>query len=152
MFKYINDLTLALTKVARALKTGAAFIVLFASREVWRQGHIEILCAQRFAKVNHVARYAYTLAMRRLSFGYNKGGKSAAESSRNAHGWIDAWTFYRTFTEVTRLASPNFEINDYGADYMHFQFERHAPLCHISPWPVFVPISRRAVDGLAGLV
>ena len=94
------------------------------SREVWREGHIGIPFAHRFAKGNFGPSYIYVLAMRNLGCGYNKGDKSEVSWSRDALEWIDKWTFYRPLADIHRLIRPYANIRDFGADYLLYRLER----------------------------
>lgn len=155
VFEHIEDLTLPILEIRRVLKHDGALILLFPSREVWREGHIGIPFAHRFAKGDGGLRHGYALTLRRLGLGYNKGDKSPTQWTRDALSWIDQWTFYRPLDEIHRLIEPHFKVRDFGGDYLAYRLRQHPVFRWTAPlaaWAPFRPALGAATFYLAGLV
>lgn len=155
VFEHIESLARPVEEIGRVLRPGGSFVLLFPSLEVWREGHIGIPFAHRFAKGDNRARYVYTLAMRRLGFGYFKAGMPPAQWAHDKLAWLDAWTFYRPLAEIRTLLEPEFEGSDYGAHYLAWRLGHHPVLKSLAPLTrlaVLRPLCAAATFRLAGVV
>jgi SAM-dependent methyltransferase len=105
VFEHVIDLERVLREIHRVLKTNGVLLALFPSRDVIREGHIGIPLAHWFPKGSRV-RYWYTLALRSLGLGLDKGGRTRVEWTEHWLDWLDRFTFYRSY----RVIRDTFEL------------------------------------------
>lgn len=140
VFEHIDDFTLPLREITRVLRPGGVFINLFPSIVVWREGHIGIPFAHWFGKTS-IWRFPYTLALRRLGAGYNKGSYDPSSWAKVNLDWIDKWTFYKPKDRVLRLFREEFNVVDFAQDYFCYRMRRH-PRLHFLAGMFELPLAR----------
>lgn len=126
VFEHIEDFTVPLEEIDRVLKPGGLFINIFPSNVVWREGHIGIPFAHWMPR--NRLRYWYTLGLRRLGAGYNKGNSAPPQWAVSCLDWLDAWTFYKPRADIERAFARHFSIEYYDADYLIRRIEQHPRL------------------------
>jgi len=118
VFEHVADLEPTVAELDRILATDGVMYHHFPGREVLREGHIGIPLAHRFSPGN--ARTGYTLALRTLGAGYPKSLPPRAWTRRSL-AWLDAYTFYRPYSEIAHVFGKRFVIRGREADYCRFR-------------------------------
>ena len=132
VFEHIADLETALAEIRRVMKPGAVLFAIFPSREIFREVHIGIPFAHRFRKDSKF-RNAYTLLLRSLRFGYDKGGRSAKLWTTQSLESIDQGTHYRTIAELRDQFSGYFKIDFIERDYIRYRLSHHSLFSGMAP-------------------
>jgi len=154
VFEHIVDLETALTEIHRVMKPGGVLLAIFPSREIIREVHIGIPFAHRFRKDSKF-RHGYTHLLRRLGFGYDKGGRSAKMWTTQSLESIDQGTRYRTIADLRDQFSRYFEIDFIEQDYIRYRLSDHKLLCGMAPLvrlPLFGKLAVSMYRRLGGVV
>ncbi len=121
VMEHVADLDADLAEIHRVLKRGGTVLSIFPSRDVWREGHIGIPFSHWFRK-NSRARFYYTWLLRSLGFGYWKEqAPSARQWACDKLAWIDAYTRYRSRTEIFRAYDRYFSNELREPDYIRYR-------------------------------
>lgn len=124
VFEHVDRLSQAVDEIHRVLKDDGIAYHHFPSREVIREGHIGIPLAHRLPPGD--LRYAYTVALRRFGFGYNKGDSPPDVWAREKLDWIDRYCFYRPYAELSEAFARHFAIRHREIDYCRFRARSRA--------------------------
>ncbi len=154
VFEHVPDMEPALGEICRVLVPSGAFLCLFPSRDVLREGHCGIPLAHWFPKGSRI-RYPYMLVLRSLGLGYFKNGKSRRQWSRDFLRWLDDFTFYRSRSEIFEGFRGHFEdLIGVEDEYVFYRLNDHRlfSLAKISRSVPFDRLSRWFCRKLAGLV
>lgn len=115
---------------------------LFPDKSVWREGHCGIPFLHWFPKGSTVRIY-YSTIIRLCGFGHHKNDKTSLQWSRDFCNWLDRWTYYRDYSQISLELSVWFK-----------------PPVHIEPqWldlrmklPLPASVKKMIVNKLGGLV
>jgi SAM-dependent methyltransferase len=144
VMEHIEDIDAALSEIHRVLKPGGIVLSLFPDHSVWREGHCGVAFLHWFPKQSTFRIY-YTLFCTSIGFGKFTAG-SRLQWSKDVCAWLDRWTVYRTYGQITtayaKYFSPMRHIEDHWLD------SRLGPIAH--PFPTH--LKRMFVRKMAGLV
>lgn len=107
VFEHVPDLNVAVAEIARVLKPGGVMLGLFPDSNVWREGHCGIPFLHWFPKGSNVRVY-YALALRAVGLGLHHGEKSRRAWAEDFCLWLDNWTYYRTYRDITASLQKHF--------------------------------------------
>jgi SAM-dependent methyltransferase len=131
VMEHVEDLEATLAEIRRVLAPGGSVLSIFPSRDVWREGHIGIPFAHWFRKGSRV-RFAYTLTLRGLGFGYWK--EQAPTRRRWAADkleWLDTYTRYRSREEILAAYGRWFTNEFREVEYIRYRLRD-------KPWRAFL--------------
>ena len=154
VFEHVPNMEPALSEICRVLVPNGAFLCLFPSRDVLREGHCGIPLVHWFSRESRI-RYPYMLGLRSLGLGHFKDGKSRRQWSRDFLRWLDDFTFYRRHSEILNTFRGHFEdVIGVENDYMSYRLGDlgFSSLAKISRGAPFDRLSRWFCRKLAGLV
>jgi SAM-dependent methyltransferase len=145
VMEHVEDIDAVLSEVHRVLKPGGVVLSLFPDHGVWREGHCGVPFLHWFPK-HSALRVYYAWAWRSMGFGRFTDGKSRWQWSKDFCDWLDRWTEYRSYSEISVVYSKYFgpmrHIEDDWLD------QRLGPL--VRPFPKW--LKRVFVSKMAGLV
>ena len=133
VFEHIADFRQPVSEIARVLKPGGLFVVLFPSRELWLEQHVGLPFAHRFAPGSRVQR-AYLSLAHRLGLGWQREGLSRDAWVARSVVSLREEVAYRGAREAEALFAGAFEIEERAeADWIrdrvaHSRLKRLAPL------------------------
>ncbi len=145
VLEHVSDLNAVLREIDRVLVPGGAFISLFPSKEVMREGHCGIPFVHWFARTSRV-RYHYMLLLRSLGFGYFTGNKTRSQWVLDTLDWLDKYTVYRPYGEIQQIFSNYFPtVQRIEDEYLAYRLRnnnlanlailiRHPMLHHVARW------------------
>lgn len=145
VMEHVVDLDAALVEIHRVLKAGGIVLSLFPDRSVWREGHCGVPFLHWFPKRSALRIY-YALAWRSMGFGYFTEGKSRVQWSKDFCDWIDRWTVYRSYTEISAA------YGKYFSPMQHIEDDWLSCRLRSSPRPIPKWLKRLFVNKMAGLV
>lgn len=115
VMEHVDDLDLVLSEIHRVLKKGGQVLSLFPDKGVWREGHCGLPFLHWFSKGSKLRIY-YALLLRMMGFGYHKEKhKGLYGWSEHFCGWLDKWTYYRSYSDILNT------YNKYFIDIRHFE-------------------------------
>jgi SAM-dependent methyltransferase len=129
VFEHIEDLDAVLDQLDRVLKPTGHMYHHFPSKEVLREGHIDIPLAHRFAPGR--LRTSYTTVLRAIGLGNYKDGRSIADWTAWRLSWIDDYCFYRPYTELRAAFERRYVIEHLEIEYCRFRARGRAPLAQV---------------------
>jgi SAM-dependent methyltransferase len=145
VMEHVEDIDAVLCEIHRVLKPGGLVLSLFPDHGIWREGHCGVPFLHWFPK-HSAFRIYYALAWRSIGFGHFTEGKSRFQWSKDFCDWLDDWTVYRSYKEVSaayeKYFAPMQHIEDDWLD------KRLGPLV----WPFPKQLKRVFVKKMAGLV
>ncbi len=153
VMEHVDDLDFTLKEIARVLKPSGELLTLFPAIEVIREGHCGIPFAHWFSS-HSKWRYPYMRLMRGIGLGYFKETKSQHEWVLNFMDWLDKYTVYRSYTNISQsFARNSFAIKHYEVDYINYRLLNkgiYLPgfLKKSASWRVFASIYCRLMGGL----
>jgi SAM-dependent methyltransferase len=153
VIEHIEDLDAVLTELCRVLKPGGVTLHLFASRDIWREGHSGIPFLHWFDKGSKL-RYLYAFGLRRLGFGRDKGARSPEQWTKNKLFELDNYCFYRDRSTIKETFARHFTVELIEDDYISLRLGISG-LRMISPIVRFFPFKQVAKElfrKLGGLV
>lgn len=100
VLEHVEDIDSVLAEIHRVLKTGGQVLSLFPDKYVWREGHCGIPFLHWFPKGSKNRVY-YAAFLRLLGMGHFKGDKSILQWSRDFCEWLDQWTWYRNYRDIS---------------------------------------------------
>lgn len=99
--EHIEDLDNALSEIHRVLKPNGKVLNLFPERCIWREGHCGIPFLHWFPKGTQFRIY-FALVLRTFGCGYHTKGKGRLQWSKDFCLWLDKWTWYRSYDEISQ--------------------------------------------------
>jgi SAM-dependent methyltransferase len=121
VMEHVADLDGALREIGRVLRPGGELLSIFPSRDVFREGHIGIPFSHWFAKGSK-ARFYYTWALRALGLGtWKEQAPTARQWAIEKLRWIDAYTVYRSRSEIFRTYGRYFDSELREPDYIRYR-------------------------------
>lgn len=121
VLEHVEDLDAVLREIHRILRPGGTLLSLFPSRDVFREGHIGIPFSHWFPKDSR-ARFLYTWALRSLGLGtWKEQAATRRQWATDKLGWIDAYTHYRSRSEIFRSFSRYFTSELRETDYIRYR-------------------------------
>jgi len=148
VMEHVENLDTTLAEIYRVLKPGGIVLSLFPDKGVWREGHCGVPFLHWFPKRSKLRIY-YAFFMRIIGFGYfgyYTKELSRLQWSKNFCKWLDDWTVYRSYREISET---------YGKYFLPMQHieerwleSRLGTVVH----PVPVQIKRLFVNKMAGMV
>jgi SAM-dependent methyltransferase len=145
VMEHVEDIDGALAEIHRVLKQGGVVLSLFPDHRVWREGHSGVPFLHWFPKRSGFRIY-YALAWRSVGFGHFTRGKSRLQWSKDFCDWLDRWTVYRSYDEISAAYAK------YFTPMQHV--EEHWLDCRLgaSMRPLPGSLKRLFVNKMAGLV
>lgn len=119
VFEHVEDLPAVLDQLDRVLKPDGYMYHHFPSKEVLREGHIQIPLAHRFRPGRF--RTAYTMALRAIGFGNYTEGHSIAEWTEWRLRWIDGYCTYRPYAELRSEFQRRYNLTHREIEYCRFR-------------------------------
>lgn len=104
VFEHIADFDKPVAEIARVLKPGGVFVVLFPSRELWFEHHVGLPFAHRFPSP------AYFSAAHRLGLGWGREGLTREAWVARSVASMREEVAYRPAAEAEALFGRAFEI------------------------------------------
>ena len=127
VLEHVTDLDGTIAEMARVLKPGGTVLSIFPDNRMWREGHCGIPFVQHFPANRARTLYAYALCC--LGFGYFKGGKTRWQWAVDACEWLDKWTYYRSYDDITAAFERHFgPIRKLEADWLDARLGLRIPL------------------------
>jgi SAM-dependent methyltransferase len=121
VFEHVADIDLALDEIRRVLRPGGAFLNIFPSIGVIREGHCGVIGAHWLNRAPRLQR-AWLWLGRMLGAGYHKERKRAKEWARDFSHYLRTYTFYRPKVAIERAHRKRFgEIEWREPEYMAFR-------------------------------
>ncbi|MFB3827813.1 MAG: class I SAM-dependent methyltransferase [Bryobacteraceae bacterium] len=121
VMEHVDDLDAVLREIHRVLKPGGSVLSVFPSADVWREGHIGIPFSHWFRKGSRL-RFHYTWALRAAGLGtWKDQAPNARQWAINKLDWIDAYTRYRTRTEILAAYRRYFFSELCERDYIRYR-------------------------------
>jgi SAM-dependent methyltransferase len=154
VLEHIADMNAVLKEIDRVLVPGGTFISLFPSRDVIREGHCGIPFIHWFAKTGR-ARYHYMLVLRSLGLGYFTGNKSRIQWVLEMLDWLDKYTVYRPYGEISQSFSSFFPtVQRIEDEYLAYRLREDnlTNLAIVIRHPIFHHLARWLYKKLGGLV
>ncbi len=99
VFEHVDDPPKALAEIARVLKPGGVFLVLFPDKSAWFEGHVGLYFVHRMAVK---LAYRYMMLCHRLGFGYYHEGRSAKEWADFMSHQLATEVFYHSPADLRR--------------------------------------------------
>jgi len=119
VFEHVEDLPGVLDQLDRVLKADGRMYHHFPSKEVLREGHIQIPLAHRFRPGR--LRTAYTMALRAIGFGNYTEGHSIAEWTEWRLRWIDDYCTYRPYADLRAEFDRRYKVVHHEIEYCRFR-------------------------------
>jgi SAM-dependent methyltransferase len=138
VFEHVEDLDRALAEVRRVLRPGGAFLNLFPTSGVLREGHCGIPLAHWLTAMPAV-QTSWLFAWRALGFGHHKAGKTRRQWARDFSQWLRDYTHYRSRRSVYRSYRHRFDrVDRLEAEFLAYRLEargmrRAARLARLRP-------------------
>lgn len=154
VFEHIESLDATLREIHRVLRADGAFLNVFPTSEVWREGHIGVSFAHRLRPGSQLRR-RYVMLARALGFGKFKAGKSIATWTDDSLAWIDRWVRYKPYHVTRSQLERYFAVRHLDADYLLYRLSRHPRLALLAPLlrrPLFRPLLAWTCARLGGHV
>jgi SAM-dependent methyltransferase len=155
VLEHVEDLEAALGEIRRVLKPGGTLLSLFPSRDAIREGHIGIPLAHWFRKGSRL-RFAYTWGLRRLGLGkWKEQAPNCRQWAIDKLAWIDAYTHYRSRSEIFAAFGQHFQSEFREPEYIRFRLRdggRLAPLAWLLDLPLAPAVAAALFRKLAFLV
>lgn len=155
VMEHVEDLDASLREISRVLKPGGAVLSLFPSRDVIREGHIGIPFAHRLPRGSRL-RLLYTWALRSLGLGtWKQEAPTCRQWAIDKLAWIDAYTRYRSRTEIFAAYGRYFSSELRESDYIRFRLLNRpgrGALAWFAGLPGVAPAARAVFRKLAFLV
>jgi SAM-dependent methyltransferase len=154
VFEHVKDIDRAVAEVRRVLKPGGAFLNLFPTMGVLREGHCGIPLAHWLNRLPSL-QIPYLFIWRCAGFGHYKAGKTRRQWARDFSKWLGDYTNYRTRRSIMRAYGRQFDhVERLEADFLAYRLEAKgmnggAKLAR-STW--FAPVSRFLTYRLASAV
>jgi len=155
VMEHVEDLDATLSEIHRVLKPGGVVLSLFPSRDVWREGHIGIPFSHRFRKGSRM-RFLYTWTLRSFGLGtWKQQAATCRQWALDKLAWIDAYTRYRTRSEIFAGYNRHFRNQLREPDYIRFRLcdrSWRAPLARLLDLPLAGALASALFRKLAFLV
>lgn len=153
VIEHVEDLDGVLLELHRVLKPGGAFLSLFPSKDVIREGHCGLPFIHRFSKQSRF-RFWYAVALRQIGLGYHKGNKPPSQWARDFLIWLDAFTHYRDRNEIVSAFQRYFTVSSLEHDHITFRLHQKGWVraLGIFQLPVIQPLGCELFRRLTGLV
>ena len=149
VFEHIADVRRPVSEIARVLKPGGLFVVLFPSRELWFEQHVGLPFAHRFARPGY-----FGLA-HRLGFGWQRENLSRDAWVARSVTSMREEVAYRPAREAEELFGQAFEIEARAEpDWIRHRVahSRLSPLGRLIAPRIFNPVLRFLCRRLATMV
>jgi SAM-dependent methyltransferase len=149
VFEHIADVRRPVSEIARVLKPGGLFVVLFPSRELWFEQHVGLPFAHRFARPGY-----FGLA-HRLGLGWQRENLSRDAWVARSVTSMREEVAYRPAREAEELFGQAFEIEARAEpDWIRHRVahSRLSPLGRLIAPRIFNPVLRFLCRRLATMV
>jgi SAM-dependent methyltransferase len=149
VFEHVADFERAVSEIARVLKPGGLFVVLFPSRELWFEQHVGLPFAHR------VASPGYFSAAHRLGFGWGREGLTRDAWVARSIASMREEVAYRPAREAEALFGRAFDIVERTEpDWIRDRLAHSAlkPLARLAAPRVLDPLLRFLCRRLATMV
>lgn len=128
VFEHVEDAEAALSEIRRVLKPGGAFLNIFPTIGVLREGHVGVPLAHWLNGVPRM-QIAWLWMAHLIGAGYHRAGESRSEWARRQSAWLRAFTVYRTYKDTCRLHLR------YFSTIAHIEHQLIAQRCRQRGWP-----------------
>jgi SAM-dependent methyltransferase len=127
VLEHVEDIAFAASELSRILKPDGVMYHHFPSREFWREAHTGIPFSHKFPRDSAI-RYAYTLFLRSIGFGYHKNEWPDNRSWTKHKLWyIDTLCFYRSYREITEIFG-SYTYRRREGDYIRYRWGTSLPI------------------------
>ena len=153
VFEHVQDIGSALDEIRRVLRPGGAFLNVFPSIGVLREGHCGVVFAHWMNGAPMLQRFWLRFA-RSLGAGYHKGDKTPAQWAAGFSDYLRRFTVYRSMRTIKREHLKRFTALEWREpDYIAFRLAArgNARLAELAR-TVLAPMSRIASRRLASMV
>jgi SAM-dependent methyltransferase len=119
VLEHVVPLERTVAELERVARPGAVMYHHFPSQRVWREGHIGIPFAHRFAPGR--ARLHYTAMLRRAGLGAGTHDGSPRQWAVERLDWLDRWTVYRSIHVIEAVLGRRAQLAHREFEYCRFR-------------------------------